>query len=406
MQEIIVAIVSFTTIILVLALFVLAARRILIPNETFDIIVNESTRITARAGQHMLSLLDTAGIHVPSACGGAGTCGLCKLRVMTGGLAPTPQEKALLSRLETRRGVRLACQLPVIGAMKVEVDDACFGVNNWRCSVQSTHNVTSLIREIVLRLPEGEKMKFRPGSFVQVTCPSYQLDFSTLDIDQSYHHTWDKFSLWSLKAGTDLPVTRAYSIANRPDYEDIIYLNIRIALPPPGKINIPPGVVSSWLFSLKPGDLIDATGPYGHFFVEQSDREAIFIGGGVGMAPLYAQILDLLERQQTRRRISFWYGARNRRELYYDDVFDKLQAGHDNFSWHVVLSEPVEQDHWEGLTGLVHTAIYEQHLAHHREPEQCEYYLCGPPLMVRAVRAMLDNLGVDTENIHYDDFGG
>jgi Na+-transporting NADH:ubiquinone oxidoreductase subunit F len=354
----------------------------------------------------MLSLLDTAGIHVPSACGGAGTCGLCKLRVMTGGLAPTPQEKALLSRLETRRGVRLACQLPVIGAMKVEVDDACFGVNNWRCSVQSTHNVTSLIREIVLCLPEGEKMKFRPGSFIQVACPPYQLDFSTLDIGQAYHHTWDKFSLWSLKAGTDLPVTRAYSIANRPDYGDIICLNIRIALPPPGKINIPPGLVSSWLFSLKPGDFVDTTGPYGHFFVEQSDREAIFIGGGVGMAPLYAQILDLLERQQTRRRISFWYGARNRQELYYEDVFDKLQAGHENFSWHVVLSEPVEQDHWEGLTGLVHTAIYEQHLAHHREPEQCEYYLCGPPLMVRAVRAMLDNLGVDTENIHYDDFGG
>jgi len=405
MIEIILAVTSFTLIVLLLTLFVLGARRLLVPSGACNIDINGSKTVSAEMGQRLLDVLTDAGINLPTACGGAGTCGLCIARVIKGGGEPGPQEIALISRSEIAKGTRLACQVPVMSALNVEIDEIYFGVKSWQCSVASVRQLSTLICEILLKLPEGEELEFRPGSFVQITCPAFQLDFSQLEIDDTYRDVWDKSALWSLRASADEPVTRAYSVANKPGAYDSICLNIRIALPPAGSSNIPPGVVSSWLFSLKPGDTVEVTGPYGLFFVEPTEKEAIFIGGGVGMAPLYAQILDLLEAQQSKRKVSYWYGARSKRELYYDDQFERLQSEYENFSWHVALSEPEPKDNWQGQTGFIHKIILDEYLSLHAAPEDCEYYLCGPPLMVKAVLAMLDDLGVDADAIHYDDFG-
>lgn len=406
MLEILLGVIAFTAIVLLLTLLVLGARRLLIPSGECPVQINRTTTLNVPVGQKLLEVLSDAGINLPTACGGAGTCGLCKARIVAGGGEPIPQELALLSRSETKQGLRLACQVSILNAMEVEVDEVYFGVKNWQCTVESVRQLSTLISEIVLRLPPGETVSFRAGSFVQVNCPPYQLNYSDLDIDEAYRELWDKSGLWSHRVSSEESVTRAYSVANKPGCEESIRLNVRIALPPPNSSNLPPGIVSSWLFSLKPGDTVDVSGPYGLFFVEQSDKEAIFIGGGVGMAPLYAQVLDLLIAQNSQRKISYWYGARSKRELYYDDEFEQLQSQYDNFSWHVALSEPEKQDNWQGNTGFIHKVIFDEYLANHKAPENCEYYLCGPPLMVRAVLAMLDNLGVDADAIHYDDFGG
>ncbi len=405
MLEILLGVAAFTAIVLILTLFVLGARRILVPSGQCNIRVNHKLTLNASIGQRLLEVLTPAGIQLPTACGGTGTCGLCKARVTEGGVEAKPQEIALLSRKEITRGVRLACQVPVLNDMNVEVDDIYFGVKTWRCKIESVRQLSTLINEIVLKLPEGETFEFRPGSFVQVNCPPYELNFKDLPIDEAFQSIWEKSGFRQYKVASDQQITRAYSVANRPGYDDLISLNIRIAMPPHTE-KIPPGIVSSWLFSLKSGDEVEVTGPYGLFYVEPSDREAIFIGGGVGMAPLYAQIMDLLETQHTARKISYWYGARSKRELYYDDQFEQLDAKFDNFSWHVALSEPESKDNWTGHTGFIHKVILDEYLSSHAVPEDCEYYLCGPPLMVKAVLVTLDNLGVDAESIHYDDFGG
>lgn len=403
MLETILGVVFFSGIVLLLTLFVLGARRLLVPRGECDIEINGRKSVRAEIGQHLLEVCQGAGIHVPSACAGAGTCGLCKTRVLVGGGEAGPQELAHLSRREAARGGRLACQVRVLGPMSIEVDEAYFDVRTWDCVVEKTRNVTTLIREIVFRLQEP--MEFRAGSFVELTSPPYRLEFKDLEIEAEFRDVWDRFDLWRLEAGSDIEVTRAYSMANHPAEEGLIILNIRIALPPTGQADAPPGVVSSWLFSLKPGDKVTLRGPYGHFAVEPSERELVFIGGGAGMAPLRAQILDLLETQQSKRRITYWYGARSKRELYYDDVFDRLQREHENFEWHPALSEPDTSDAWAGYNGFIHQVAYDNYLVQHPAPESCEYYLCGPPMMVQSVLAMLDDLGVDAENIHYDDFG-
>ncbi len=406
MLEIIFGVIAFTAIVLILTLLVLGARRILVPSGECTIRVNEKLTLTTSIGQRLLEVLSLAGIHLPTACGGAGTCGLCKARVTNGGGEAKPQEIELLSRKEIANGVRLACQLPILNEMAVEVDDVYFGVKTWLCTVLSVRQMATLISEIVLELPEHESCEFRPGSFVQITCPPYQLNYADFMVDEVYAEAWNKSGLRLLKSSSDQSETRAYSVANKPGDDRVIRLNVRVALPPHNAANIPPGIVSSWLFSLKPGDQVEVTGPYGLFFVEPSEKEAIFIGGGVGMAPLYAQILDLLKRGHKHRKISYWYGTRSKCELYYDDEFEQLQAEHNNFSWHVALSEPETNDNWRGRTGFIHKVIYDEYLADYVAPEDCEYYLFGPPLMIKAVLAMLDNLGVDAETIHYDDFGG
>ncbi len=406
MTEILFGVFAFTIIVLLLTLVVLGARRMLVPSGECEIRVNEKLKLNASIGQRLLDVLSPAGINLPTACGGVGTCGLCKLRITHGGGQAVPQEVALLSRKEARRGARLACQVSVMEAMDVEVDDVYFGVQSWSCRVESVRQLSTLVSEIVLQLPTGESCEFRPGSFVQINCPPYQLKYSELQIDPAYQSQWDKEGLRSYRVSSDETVTRAYSVANRPGDNNLVRLNVRIALPPPHSQGIPPGVVSSWLFSLKPGDMAELAGPYGLFFVEKSQREAIFIGGGVGMAPLYAQVLDLLKAQHSKRRISYWYGARAKRELYYNEEFEQLATEFENFDWRVALSEPRRSDNWQGHTGFIHKVIYDEYLADHPAPEDCEYYLCGPPLMVRAVLAMLDNLGVDADSIHYDDFGG
>ncbi|MDH3387430.1 MAG: NADH:ubiquinone reductase (Na(+)-transporting) subunit F [Gammaproteobacteria bacterium] len=405
MLEALLGIVFFSAIVLLLTLFVLGARRVLVPSGECEIQINGRKTVEAQVGQRLLEVCQQAGIHLPSACAGAGTCGLCKVRVVDGGGEAGAQELAHLNRREAGRGGRLACQVPVLGPMSIEVDEAYFDIRSWHCQVERTRNVSTLIREIVLRLPEGEPMEFRAGGFVELTSPPYQLEFGALDIEPEFRDVWDRMNLWRLKAGSDVEVTRAYSMANHPAEKGIIILNIRIALPPPDNASAPPGVVSSWLFALKPGDPVTLRGPYGHFAVEPSDRELVFIGGGAGMAPLRAQILDLLETQHSARRITYWYGARSRRELYYEDVFEALQREHENFAWHPALSEPEKSDAWEGYTGFIHQVALDNYLAKHAAPERCEYYFCGPPLMVQSVLAMLDELGVDAENIHFDDFG-
>lgn len=405
-MEIGLGVVSFTGIVLVLGLFVLVARKLFVPSGECEIGINNRMTITAALGRRLLDVLAAAEVRLPSACGGAGTCGLCKLRVVDGGGEAGPQELAHMTRAQALRGTRLACQVSVLAPMRIEVDEAYFGVRSWTCTVARTRNVATLIREIVLELPAGEEVEFQAGGFVQLTCPSFHLRFADFDIETVYRDAWDTGGLWGLEATARKPQTRAYSMANQPGEKHEIILNVRIALPPPHEKNVPPGVVSSWLFSLKTGDPVDVSGPFGHFFVEDTDREAVFIGGGAGMAPLRAQILDLLEQRHSKRTLSFWYGARSLRELFYSEIFERLDAEHDNFSWHVALSAPQPEDDWKGHTGFIHQIVHDSFLTDHPAPEDCEYYLCGPPLMVKAVLAMLDDLGVEAASIHYDDFGG
>jgi Na+-transporting NADH:ubiquinone oxidoreductase subunit F len=405
MLEAVLGVAFFSAIVLLMALLVLWARHLLVPQGECEIEINTRKTVSATIGQRLLEVCLDAGIMLPNACGGSGTCGLCKARVLSGGGEAGPQELALLNRREARQGTRLACQVRILGPMSIEVDEAYFEVKNWHCRVEKTRNVSTLIREIVLRLPPGKQLDFRAGGFVQLSCPVFQVAFSDFDIDEKFRDVWDRFGLWRLRAASKIAVTRAYSMANHPAEKGVIILNVRIALPPPGHPEAPPGVVSSWLFSLKPDDSLVVSGPYGHFFVEPSDREAVFIGGGAGMAPLRAQILDLLETRQTKRKISFWYGARSLRELYYADLFESLQLEHGNFSWHPALSELETGDAWDGYTGYIHQVVFDHYLMQHASPERCEYYLCGPPLMVQSVLSMLDELGVLPENIHFDDFG-
>lgn len=403
--DILYGVLFFTAIVLALALFVMAARRILVPHGQVDVTINGEKTVKAQVGVKLLGVLGEAGVMLPSACGGKGTCGLCKVESPDAG-PPLPTEMALLSPLEARTGTRLACQVVTTGPLHVQVPDEAFGIEEWTCEVVSSKNVSTLIRELVLKLPDGAKTPERAGSFVQITCPPFELPFKDIDVDEDYRDTWDKLGLWNLTARADEPTTRAYSIASYPDEEGLIILNIRIALPPPGQADIPPGIVSSYTFGLKAGDTVQVAGPYGHFFVEDTDREMVFIGGGAGMAPMRAHIFDQLKCVKTARKMTFWYGGRSKRELFYVEDFDQLAREHDNFEWHVALSDPDPDTDWQGLTGFIHDAIHDHYLADHPAPEDCEYYLCGPPMMIKAVMSMLDNLGVERDNIHFDDFGG
>jgi len=406
--QIFMGVVSFTAIVLALVFVILAARSVLVATGDVTITINNDPEkaVTLPAGGKLLQTLATRAIYIPSACGGQGTCAQCKVTVLSGGGDILPTERDFMTRREIREGVRLSCQVPVKQDMAIEIPPEVFDVKKWECTVRSNHNVATFIKELVLELPPGEDVHFRAGGYIQIECPPHQLSFKDFDIEQEYHPDWDKYDVWRYESKVIEETTRAYSMANYPEEKGVIMLNVRIATPPPRSKNIPPGIMSSYIFNLKPGDKVTISGPYGEFFVKETDAEMVYIGGGAGMAPMRSHIFDLLKRIETGRKISYWYGARSLCEIFYQDEFETLAANHPNFSFHLALSEPLPEDNWTGSTGFIHQVLYDEYLKDHPAPEDCEYYFCGPPLMNQAVLKLLDDLGVEEENILFDDFGG
>ncbi|MGI9330050.1 MAG: NADH:ubiquinone reductase (Na(+)-transporting) subunit F [Gammaproteobacteria bacterium] len=407
MQEITLGVALFTVVVMLLVVFILAARSRLVPSGDVQLLINDEKTLTVPVGGKLLSALADADLFLASACGGGGTCAQCRCKIMEGGGSILPTETSHISKREAREGERLACQVTVKHDMKIVVPDEVFGVRQWTAKVRSNNNVATFIKELVLELPAGEPLDFRAGGYIQIECPAFELDFKNVDVDEEFRAEWDKYKIWDLHASVTSPVVRAYSMANFPEENDIVMLNVRIATPPPSVWDkAPPGAMSSYIFGLKPGDTVTISGPYGEFYARDTDKEMIFVGGGAGMAPMRSHIFDQLGRMKTQRKLSFWYGARSKREMFYVDDFDGLAAENDNFDWHVALSEPLPEDDWDGYTGFIHNVLFAEYLKNHPAPEDCEYYLCGPPVMNAAVIDMLENLGVERENIMLDDFGG
>jgi Na+-transporting NADH:ubiquinone oxidoreductase subunit F len=407
MLEIVLGVTFFTLIILMLVGVILLAKSRLVAVGNVNILINDEKSLPAPVGSKLLVALANNNLFVASACGGGGTCAQCKVKVFEGGGAITPTEETYINKREAAAGVRLSCQVAVKQDLKIRIPDEVFGIRKWECTVHSNRNVATFIKELVLQLPEGEEVNFRAGGYIQIECPPYHCSFREFDIEQKYREDWDRYDLWRYESLVKMPASRAYSMANYPDEKGLIKLNVRIATPPPvAKANIPPGIMSSYIFSLKPDDKVVISGPFGEFFAKDTKNEMIFIGGGAGMAPMRSHIFDQLKRIKTKRKISFWYGARSKKEMFYTEDFDALAARHDNFSWHVALSDPHPDDNWNGYTGFIHEVLHENYLKKHPAPEDAEYYMCGPPLMNAAVIKMLEDLGVEADNILLDDFGG
>ena len=398
----------FTFVIVSLVGLLMAARRQLVATGEVTITVNGDAERALRtaAGGTLLGTLADNRLFVPSACGGKGSCGVCKVKVTEGGGAILPTERSHVSRGEVREGVRLSCQVKVKQDMGIEIPAEIFDIRQWRCKVRSNHNVATFIKELILELPAGEEVPFRAGGYIQIEAPPGTYDYRDYEVEEEYRADWDKFDLWRYRAVLDEPVTRAYSMANYPEEKGVIMLNVRIASPPPrAPEGTPPGKMTSYIFSLQPGDEVTISGPFGEFFAKDTPAEMVFVGGGAGMAPMRSHIFDQFRRLATDRKVSFWYGARSLREAFYIDDFDAIAADHDNFAWHLALSEPLPEDEWTGLTGFIHQVLYDNYLKDHPAPEDVEYYLCGPPLMLQACMQMLDGLGVERDNILFDDFG-
>jgi len=406
-MELIIPVAAFTIIVLFLVAIILFAKSKLVASGNIKIIINDDPENTIEvpAGGKLLNTLADNKIFVPSACGGGGTCGQCKVKVHEGGGDILPTETSQVSRKEAREDVRLACQVPVKQDMKIEVPPEIFDVKRWQCTVRSNKNVATFIKELVLELPEGENVNFRAGGYIQIEAPEHTVKYSDFEIEEEYRGDWDKYDQWKYVSKVTEPITRAYSMANYPGEHGIIMLNVRIASPPPSMPNVPPGQMSSYIFNLKPGDKVFITGPYGEFFARETDAEMVFIGGGAGMAPMRSHIFDQLLRIKTKRKMSFWYGARSLREMFYVEDFNKLAEENENFDWHIGLSEPLPEDNWTGYKGFIHQILHDEYLKNHPAPEDCEFYMCGPPMMNSAVIEMLENLGVEPENIMLDDFG-
>ena len=406
--DLILGVVSFTGVVLLLVLVIIFARSRLVSTGSVNIEINDdpANTITVPAGSKLLQTLAENKIFLSSACGGGGTCSQCKCLVMDGGGSILPTEESHFTSKEQNEGWRLSCQVAVKNDLKIKIPDEVFGVKEWECEVISNDNVATFIKELILKLPEGEEVNFKAGGYVQLEAPAYEdLSYKAFDVDKEYHSDWDKFKIWDNVANNDEPIIRAYSMANYPEEKGVLKFNIRIASPPPGS-DVPPGLMSSWVFNLRAGDKVRVFGPFGEFFARKTDAEMVFVGGGAGMAPMRAHIFDQLLRINTNRKITFWYGARSLREMFYVDEFDKLQEDNENFNWHVALSDPLPEDDWSGETGFIHQVLLDNYLKSHPAPEDCEYYLCGPPMMNKAVIDMLINLGVEPENIMLDDFGG
>ncbi|MCK5861793.1 MAG: NADH:ubiquinone reductase (Na(+)-transporting) subunit F [Candidatus Hydrogenedentes bacterium] len=404
---IVMGVIMFCGVVLSLVGVLLIAKAKLVPSGDVRILINddEDKALTTPAGSTLLNTLAANKIFIPSACGGKGSCGVCKVAVHEGGGSLLPTEEAHVNRREARSGVRLACQVKVKQDMKIEIEPEIFDVRKWKCKVRSNHNVATFIKELVLELPAGESVPFRAGGYIQIECPPHTADYKDFDVEEEYRASWDKFNVWQYTSVVDETVIRAYSMANYPEEEGIIMLNVRIASPPPRTQGIPPGIMSSYIFNLKPGDEVTISGPYGEFFAKETKREMCFIGGGAGMAPMRSHIFDQFRRVKTDRKATFWYGARSLCEMFYQEDFDGIAAENDNFNWYVALSEPLPEDNWEGLTGFIHQVLHDEYLAKHSEPEEIEYYLCGPPMMLSACTKMLRDLGVEEDMIMYDDFG-
>ena len=407
LQEVLLGVGLFTAIVLILVFVILVARSKLVSTGNVNITVNGELELAIPVGGKLMQGLADAELFVPSACGGGGTCGQCRVRVLSGGGAILPTETSVINKRDAADHYRLSCQVAVKQDMVVQVPDEVFGVKRYECTVVSNRNVSSFIKEFVVALPEGEELEFRAGGYIQIECPPHDLKYTDFDIDERFRDEWDRYNLWKYESHVKKPETRAYSMASFPLEKTVIKLNVRIATPPPGADDsIPPGVMSSYIFNLKPGDKAVISGPYGEFFAKETDNEMVFIGGGAGMAPMRAHIFDQLIRQHSKRKMSFWYGARSLKEMFYAEEFDELAEKNDNFVWHLALSEPLPEDNWTGLTGFIHQVLYDEYLSKHEAPEDCEFYLCGPPMMNTAVIKMLENLGVPKENILLDDFGG
>ena len=409
METVLAGVATFTGVVIALVVVLMAARSRLVASGDVKILINgdPDKALTTAAGSTLLSTLADNQIFIPSACGGQGTCGVCRVVVNEGGGSILPTETGHINRGEAREGCRLSCQVKVKEDMEIEIPDEVFGVRRWECTVRSNNNVATFIKELVLELPEGESVPFRAGGYIQIECPPHTVNYRDFDVEDEYHPDWDSFDIWRYTSTVKEIVTRAYSMANYPEEEGIIMLNVRVASPPPrGPEGIPPGQMSSYIFNLKPGDKVTISGPFGEFFAKPTDNEMIFIGGGAGMAPMRSHIFDQFRRIHTDRKVSFWYGARSLREAFYVDHFDKIAEENPNFEWHLALSDPLPEDNFEGYTGFIHQVLFDNYLKDHPSPEDCEYYICGPPMMNDAVIKMLTDLGVEPENVLFDDFGG
>ena len=408
METVVLGVSMFIAIVVILVLIIIAAKSKLVPSGNVTIGVNGDPEkaIITQPGSKLLGALADAGIFVSSACGGGGSCGQCRVDVHSGGGDILPTELDHITKGEAREGCRLACQVAVKGDMEIELEESIFGVKKWECEVISNDNKATFIKELKLAIPDGESVPFRAGGYIQIEAPAHHVKYADFDVPEEYRGDWEHFGFFALESKVDEETIRAYSMANYPEEEGIIMLNVRIATPPPRDLSLPCGKMSSYIWSLKAGDKVTISGPFGEFFAKDTDAEMVFVGGGAGMAPMRSHIFDQLKRLNSDRKMSFWYGARSKREMFYVEDFDGLQAENDNFVWHCALSDPQPEDNWEGYTGFIHNVLYENYLRDHEAPEDCEYYMCGPPMMNAAVINMLKDLGVEDENILLDDFGG
>ncbi len=402
---------AFLVIILLLVFILLYARKKLTPQGEVKITINDEKTLTVDPGSTLLSTLSANDIYLPSACGGGGTCAMCKCQVFEGAGDILPTEKPYFSRKEIMAQWRLGCQVKVRNDLKIAIPPEIFGIKKYECEVVSNHNVATFIKEFVVKLPENETMNFKSGGYIQIDVPKCTVDYGTdIYVEEEYREEWDKFNMWELKMKNPEPVFRAYSMANHPAEGNIIMLNVRIATPPWNRktnsfMRVNPGICSSYIFSRKPGDKVTISGPYGEFFIKENNREMMFIGGGAGMAPMRSHIFHLFHTEKTDRKTTFWYGGRSLQELFYIDEFRAIEQEFPNFTFNIGLSEPKPEDNWDGYTGFIHQVIIDEYLSKHPEPEEIDYYLCGPPLMNDAVLKMLDDYGVPEENIAFDDFG-